>query len=634
MHLRRIFFLTLLLVGLGFFWWRGRAEDQVFDRVSEQGLAADVESSRVYKLRFENLPRDTAITFERDAQGLWLITDPLAWRAEDGVVRQLLDALRNSPAQPAPGVQPEGVELAPERARVTIHERLVGAPERITTIKVGALDVDGQMVHAERDGQVYRVSRGIRELLEYDLSFYRQKRLVEFMPQEVLGLKRRGRLTQPGWSGPLPADTNSPPEVRPGDALDPADLTLALTQSGQGWELETPFRARVEPNLLGSALMILSQARATAFPADQPTDLAPYGLAPPWFELELDLGNGRSESLRFGAATSVPPNASPADLIALYEQDIWFAQRGVLPNVFRVDGSLVRAITQPALELVDANIFQVRREDLTRFELVLDGPLAEVAGIPAGESLLLRWRGAAVDVAEVAPGESSEGARWRLADPGLISDHLAPLLALASVAVMDPALEPSTVPSGTVRVDNTNGEVQIVEFGGPGELAGVPGQWLRRRGEVPWLFVASDLSTWFQRRSADLLSKAPILLEELELGLIELQSGETLRRWGRDQRNGLWSPEGVIAEDKRFAALIDALVAPKVERWELEAGAAGLDGLTQGPSLTVRLLPLDGTAPSVYRLAKDQGGQVWLEFEDRVGPARVEALDGALELLR
>lgn len=624
MFLRRLVLAALVLICLAALWWSGREEDRRFDTLKAPGLAADVETSRLYKLRIENLPRDTAITFEKDSAGLWLITDPSPWRAEDGVVRQLVDALRNSPAEPAPGAEPARVELAPERARVVLYERVAGAGERLTSVRIGALDVDGEHVFASREGQpgVVRVSRGIRELLEYDLSFYRSKRLLEFLPQEVTVLERSGRFEPPGQSGaPAPGPGG---ERTPGTPLDPADMTLRLEQGAGRWDLVRPFAARANPSLAYSLLMILSQARATAFPDDQPADLTPYGLDRPWFEIALELGPGRSERLYFAAGAQLEGGVSAQDLLG---EDIWFVRREGLPNVFRVDASLLRSLTQPALELVDANLFSVRREDLLRFEVELDGPLAAAAGRPPGAGLLLRQRAPAFDVADRTPGEPD----WKLADRGLCSDFLAPLLALSSVAAIDPLEAPATVAAGWLRLETSTAEPQVVELGGGGELAGVAGSWLRRRGELPWHFVAPPIDALVSPAAADLLSKSPLELEELGLARIELEVAGRTKTWVRDRQKALWCPEGLIAEDKRFAALVDALIGPKVEGWELESEAPDFAALAAGPILAVRVLSVDGAVGS-YRLARDGQGQVWLEFEGRVGPARVEALQGALGL--
>jgi hypothetical protein len=626
MFLRRLALAALLLIGLAALWWSGREEDQRFDTRQAPGLAADVESSRLYKLRFENLPRDTAITFERDSAGLWLITDPIPWRAEDGVVRQLIDALRNSPAEPAPGADPARVELAPERARVVLYERIAGAGERVTSVRIGALDVDGEHVFAAREGQpgIVRVSRGLRELLEFDLSFYRSKRLLEFLPQEVTVLERRGRFEPPllsGAPGPGPGG-----ERTPGTPLDPADLTLRLEQGAGQWELSSPFRARANPSLAYSLLMILSQARATAFPDDQPQDLTPYGLDRPWFELAIELGPDRRERLAFAAGAEVGPESSVEELLG---EDIWFVRREGLPNVFRVDASLLRSLTQPALELVDANLFSVRREDLLRFEVELDGPLARSAGREPGSGLILRQRTPAFDVAERGAAEPE----WRLADRGLCSDFLAPLLSLSSAAAIDPGEAPSTVASGWLRLETATAEPQAVELGGHGELAGVAGSWLRRRGETPWHFVTPPIDGRLLVRAVDLLSKAPFELEELGLARIELEVAGSSKVWVREREKAIWCPEGLIAEDKRFAGLVDALIGPKVEGWELGPGVPSLETLGSGPVLEVRVVPGDGPAGR-SRLARDPQGQVWLEFDDRIGPARVEAFERALELLR
>jgi hypothetical protein len=509
---------------------------------------------------------------------------------------------------------------------VVLYERIAGAGERVTSVRVGALDVDGEHVFASREGQpgIVRTSRGLRELLEFDLSFYRSKRLLEFLPQEVTVLERSGRFEPPllsGAPGPGPGGQRTP-----GTPLDPADLTLRLEQGAGQWELSSPFRARANPSLAYSLLMILSQARATAFPDDQPQDLAPYGLDRPWFELSIELGPDRRERLTFAAGAEVESGASVQDLLG---EDIWFVRREGLPNVFRVDASLLRSLTQPALELVDANLFSVRREDLLRFEVELQGPLAQSAGREPGSGLLLRQRTPAFDVAERSAGEPA----WRLADRGLCSDFLAPLLSLASAVAIDPGEAPATVASGWLRLETETAEPQAVELGGNGELAGVAGSWLRRRGEGPWHFVTPPIDGRILLQAADLLSKEPLDLEELALSRIELEVAGGTQVWVRERQKAIWCPEGLIAEDKRFAGLVDALIRPKVEGWELGPTAPDLEGLASGPVLEVRVVPLEGQ-PGRYRLARDPQGQVWLEFEGRVGPARVEALEGALELLR
>src|SRR5262245_85384 len=116
---RTLLALVLLVLALGWLWARKEREIlQGGPRTEEVALCPGLEVELVRAIRIDHLERGVQVKLERDAQGRWFLTDPVAYPAMHGLVRTLLTTLMTARAEPAREVDAKEVGLDPPQAVV------------------------------------------------------------------------------------------------------------------------------------------------------------------------------------------------------------------------------------------------------------------------------------------------------------------------------------------------------------------------------------------------------------------------------------------------------------------------------------------------------------------------------------
>ena len=607
MHGLRLLLLAVLVAGLAFVALRTRP-DSAADAVLEGShVLADLDGARVARLLVEHEGRAERFVLERDGSGTWLMTEPLAWPAEGAVARTLLTHLSTLPAEELPGVAPADVGLDPPFVRLELTERVAG-DDRVQVVRIGDHDLGREKVHVAlgpvgSGAPVLRVPRALRDTLDLGYESFRSKRLVDFELSQVTEIVRRGSTDPPtgAFQGPGPEH----PEA---STRESSDLTFHAQADGGGWFVTEPYRARLEPAIVFGFLRVLSQLRAASFHLDDPESLEPFGLDPPWFEIDVNLGADDWIGLEFGT--------EPAMATRDVGDRVWYVRREGAPNVFTVNPSTIYSFDQPLEEMLDRNLFQVRREDVVGFRVVCDAN-----GIAFSRETG-HWR-----VGPSALGGEVAAIPSLLADRPAVEDVLAGFEGMVLADFLEPGRD--LEPRGELVLELTGEREVSVLLGPPLEHYGIEGHTLRRSGESRWAFVVEDVCATAGRRPEEFMSLTAFSLDEHLLERIEVSGLGRARVWEREKGRGLWQPAGVVAEDRDFALLVDGLRAPVVRRWALDRGLDGLDA-----PLRVELQPIDprdGQGFVLWREAEAQGA--WLEHEGRLGEVSAELYDGLQDLL-
>lgn len=227
-------------------------------RVVRQPLFAmgEIPVEQVDRLMLER-PGAPTLEFVRSADG-WSQAVPFVHPADAAAIRMVIDAfasLGSTRAVDPASLDPEArvaLGLDPARARVT-----VAWPGGSRTVVLGRRTVAGR-AWARVDGRAdaASVDAGLHAIaLEDDPRQWRSSRLHDAASADVARLELR--------YGPAPGQQ------------------LVIARSGGAWRSEAPFSTRIDAEAVRGYLDALLRADADAFVADEPKDLAAFGLASP-----------------------------------------------------------------------------------------------------------------------------------------------------------------------------------------------------------------------------------------------------------------------------------------------------------------------------------------------------------------
>ena len=249
MNLGRIGILAALVAALGIYLYvyeLPKAEEEAAGRTLIEAEAEDVTALRL------TFP-DRTIALERDGD-TWRLTEPVTGPADATQVRTLVSALTGAKISKTLEDLPDdlgdfGLATPDPVVRVTVGD---AAP---VELRIGRTTAIGQKTYVRvgDEKRVHLTQSNLRPALDKQPKDLRDKQLLDFQDEDVQRVVITG-----GESGPVTLRRRGPDAwvVQPGDL--PADLTEVR-----------------------SYLSSLRSTRAVDFVADDPTDLAPYGLDEP-----------------------------------------------------------------------------------------------------------------------------------------------------------------------------------------------------------------------------------------------------------------------------------------------------------------------------------------------------------------
>lgn len=560
MRARTVLLLLVLFLGLGGLWLvKQREIERGGPTLDQVPLLPGLEGPRVRALRIDNLERAVQVLLERDAAGRWYLTEPLAYPAQEGVVRSLFSALSAALGEPVRGTPPAQLGLDPPVGVIecTVVGAGDGAPERVLRIEIGGVDLDHDRIfvrvpdHPARagTGTIFRTVRTLYTAIDRNPDDYRDPRTTPLRPAEVVGLRRSGTL----WIAEEGREV---------------DLAFDALAGPEGWMRVAPA-VTLDPTAMGLLVRGFTDLRVDRFADDSPRDLAPYGLAEPAFSVELEALAGSPVTLHFG----FPPREGRT---AVGEHH-WFARREGFDHVWELDASDVRLLTRPAALFYDQVALRFARGEVVRLELERDGRRCVVERVEAsrlrdGDAVRdARW-----SVREVGPGAGTETVPSFPADPGAVEETL---LALGTLALgehlPEAAFEPADPPLA-LAVELSSGARLSGRLGAPvrDPASGAQGrQFLRAGDEVPAL--AGEEAVELCRTPIDRFRTRHVLrVPESLVRVVELDhDGRTFAFFNGGEN--VWHVEGTqVGAPRDLVESLDGLLNLGVRRWLAAAPAA------------------------------------------------------------
>lgn len=538
---RTLLGLFALVAVLGFFWVR--KEREILEggpRTETMALCPGLEIELVRAIRIDHLQRAVQVKLERDAQGRWFLTDPVAYPALSGLVRTLLTTLVTARADPADEVDPRQVGLDPPQAVVECV--MTGASgDRTIRIELGGQDVVPDRIFVRVPGhpgaaasggsEIFRTTRALANTLERYPDDYRDKRATTMPATEVTALRRRGQVYLAEYEKLVNLDF---------DALLESD----------GWKRVTLPTVTLDPTAIGLLIRGAADLQVDDFVDDSPEDLAPYGLAEPAFTVELQPLRGSPVVLRFGHA-AVEGEHDVAELD-------WFCQREGYEHVWRARTQDVNLLVRPADLFFDQRVLRLLREEVASIELEGGGSTRVLARVEDG------WT--------VSEGD---GPTYP-AEPGAVEEVLSVFereeLGNHLVDVPFAAEEPPLSVTIVLRNDARQGG----RIGKPArdDASGAQGRMFLRLGDEVAALADADIAEPCTRALDSFRSRSAHRFQESLVRSIELVHGERTYTFVNLGDNR-WRPKGESLDAPAdFVDSLEQLLHPPVRRWLSEGTPA------------------------------------------------------------
>ena len=311
----------------------------------EEALFPGLIPRAIHRIEVDHIERGRHLVLERDSQSRWYLVEPVAYPADDGYVRKLLELLAGTRGLIQGDAGDLDLGLDPPRVVVEFSAGPVEAGGQAFEgrLEVGADDVDGVRGFVRAGGRVLSVHRSLSNTLDLAAQDYRDRRATHLSASSVVSVRRSGSLV-----------------LAEGD--EPTDLTLhALLEADAGWRSQAPALATLDPIQMGYLIRGAVELKVDGFADDAPADLARYGLDPPRLRVELEDERGRTVALRFGLPQEGPLRAEDARL--------WYACREGYPFVWTVGFRTVGLLSAPRQELYDTLLVRALREDVVGVDL-------------------------------------------------------------------------------------------------------------------------------------------------------------------------------------------------------------------------------------------------------------------------
>ncbi len=595
---KTIILLLILVGGLGALVWMQQDEaaadpDGFIDFPVFDGIATD----DIQSIQIEQIERFWNLRLECDARGDWYMSDPIAYRADQGRVSLLLDQIRQLRGIEVVEVSdPKGIGFDPPRAVITVTERAPTGGEgrdsaqsasrsaRSVTVEIGGIDLDGTTLYVRTGGRILRTLRNLHNSIAGSDQDFRSRRLTEVSPLERgIEIKRTGRFAEAG-----------------------EDLSFEALAESSRWFATAPARVSLDPAAMHLLQQQILGTHITGFADDNPTDLSLYGLEDPRLRIEVGTARGNRIKLRFGQSVDYP--------------DTWFAMRAGHPFVWKINAGDVAFFATPFEEFYDYAIYRANRSQIQSIELEAEGQALRI--FRAG----LDWyvtEALGIDDAELRPDQ------YTAADGGKVEDLLA-ALEHEELAVF---LEKGTdfIPSDDwqrIEILTTDGRVLGGEIGALHTVAGSEeGRMFLRRDDELVSILSEELASRLRVGWDDLRSPVIHSLVEREQRSIRLARGAEELLYTLDLKANAWQVEGTHLESAAFSGVVDRLLSMRVRRWlkpteipsnTQDAISVGIQG-TVGGWIRVRVL-------------RSSDGQEFCEKDGLWGEIRPGLVDPIAEL--
>jgi hypothetical protein len=363
--------------------------------------------------------------------------------------------------------------------------------------------------------------------------------------------------------------------------------TLAVQRADGKWNLTSPRALPADGELIGEFLDKLGGARVTAFVAEAPSSLAPYGLDRP-VRVAIHTGTdkdratrtvnfGRVDAEKKGVYAMRPGEAS----VLLVPQDVWQA----LPrNVAVLRNKVVVEYDRDKIERVEIDsprgAVTLARED-TRWKITAPEPLA-------------------ADSAEV----------------GAFLSSLRDLRALGFLTD-DASGIPRYLAKPEVRVTLTQKDgppTTLLLAPSPEARGGQPSAYAAVADRGPVVLVDAKALASLRRSALDLRDRTVVSVEPKDVKRVRLKAGSESMLFERKDTE--WRVVEPAKGAAKSARVDDVLYMLRGLRWKEIAAPNADDAARWGldnPTLEITLFKADGAEVATIVIGKREGDQAWVQ---------------------
>ena len=546
----------------------GDAEPAPIDQAGRTLWDPPIESSAIDHLAI-TWANGESVALERDADGGgWMQTDPVVWPADAPRLDRLADDVADLRyfRKLAADAKPASYGLSPAKATLTIR-----AGESEHTVALGRTGAAGR-AFAQVDGgdAIYVVNPDLHEqTLDASVNDLRRRSLVD-LPQSHVR-----RVT-----------------------LSVDDKPIAVAQRDGRWTFAEGASGRVDQDAIESVISAFAAARVGDFVADQPVDLARYGLAEPATVLTVQTAD--PDAPASDEATHRLAIGSPHD----FAGESYNAMLDDTPVVFTLPKASVEAIKVTVDKLRDPRLVTAVRSEVRG--ITIERPEHSAIQIQFSEG---RWV-----FGENDPGYGVEQA----AVSGLMDQLLG-----ARASSFSEAFDAASLVA-TVRLTVANEpDPEVLRLAQPD--ADQPLQARRGDETVTYLIDRSALSKLFDPALAYRDRKVWELHADDLASIKVVHAGpDGVRHELVRDENGDWKTEGldVAAVDR----LVSAVAPLRAESWSTQPPPDAFDVTVtvttkDGQSHAVELASeqlLGRTEAGLFALTKATMGALTGELRDRV----------------
>ena len=310
-------FLVLLAFVL-FFEYKGMGEKD-----EEEKLLA-LSSDDVQKITFKK--EDETISFQKDEEGEWLITEPLDAKADKYEVDRLASDFSDLNIERVVDEEPEELE----KYGIPQKEMSLWFKDKDEPVKIliGMENPLGNTFFAKRDDEtkVVLIPSHLKSLMEKSLFDFREKNIFKFEAEDVKTVKLRAKQTR--WQA---------------------------SKKGEEWFFKNPVNALAQSSEIDDILSSLSNLKAKEFMSEEKKkdDIKEYGLDRPEFEIIIGM-----------------PLANQEVTFSLHkEEDKLYATTSLSPKIVEAEDSLLSDLEKEAEELRENKVANFYSWEANRLHL-------------------------------------------------------------------------------------------------------------------------------------------------------------------------------------------------------------------------------------------------------------------------
>ena len=244
----------ILLAFVLFFEYKGMGEKDEGEKLL--ALSSDDVQKITFKKEYET------ISFQKDEEGEWLITEPLEAKADKYEVDRLADDFSNLRIERVVEEVPEKIE----KYGIPQKEIILWFKDKDEPIKIliGMENTLGNTFFAKRDDEtrVVLIPSSLKSLMEKSLFDFREKNIFKFEADDVKNVKLRAKKTL--W---------------------------VASKKGEEWFFRNPVNALAKSSKIDDILSSLSGLKAKEFVSEEKKkdDVKKYGLDRPEYEITLGM---------------------------------------------------------------------------------------------------------------------------------------------------------------------------------------------------------------------------------------------------------------------------------------------------------------------------------------------------------